>query len=363
MRIGLLARTGIVSLLVVGVLTIAVGVYYLMSYTATLNASLIERVKTTMEMYQPILVNDLVTCNDLGLLSHLETIENGDDVVYAVIVDSNSKVLGHSDVYQIGKIFNDDMTQWAVRAKEFAYKETIENNKRLFVCTSPLGNAAQGNVAFLMMGVSRKTVDTAATTARNNFFMSIGALGAFLFVLLMVYFYWEVVRPLTLIRDGITLMKTHLSELKCSVPMNTEVGDIYRTVNELIAGIQEKMKTFEHQQTLSLDAECKIAEQLFSVLYRDALFAMVDDDNRVMFSNIPSEINDKVTKGTHILDAFNDSDIIHIVTEAYSKKGTVITGSVTWHAQQYTLMAFVIKAKGEWEGKMFVVFQKKMQNA
>lgn len=358
-RIGLFIRTFILSVVVLGVLTIAAGMYYVTSYTATLNATLIDRVKMAVKMYQPILVNDLVACNDLGLISHLETIEKGDDVTYAVIVDSNGKVLGHSDVYQIGKIYDDAATQRAVQTKEFAYKETVENGKRLFVCTSPLGDASLGSVAFLMVGVARKTVDTAAATARNNFFIFIGALSAFLLVLLMMYFYWDVVRPLTLIRDGITLMKTHLSELKCSVHTNTEVGDIYRATNELVAGIMDKMKTFEHQQTLSLDAECKLAEQLFSVLYRDALFAMVDDDNRVVFSNIPSEINDKVTTGTHILDAFNDSDIIHIVTEAYSKKGTIITGSVTWHAQQYTLMAFVIKARGEWEGKMFVVFQKK----
>jgi sensor histidine kinase regulating citrate/malate metabolism len=107
------------NVIVLGLLFTGTGFYYLNMYGQNLNDNLLDKSRLLIKMYKSIIVQDIVNYNDIALLYHIEKIESIDDINYAVIVDSHSTILAHSDVYEIGKTYNDPLTEWTTNVKIF----------------------------------------------------------------------------------------------------------------------------------------------------------------------------------------------------------------------------------------------------
>ncbi|MFC1546173.1 hypothetical protein ACFL4O_00450 [bacterium] len=356
-RVSLGIKIFFVSLITFVLLFCVTGFYYLLSFKADLNDSLIDKARLIAKINKPIMVQDIINYNDIGLLSKLERMESIENLSYAHIVDTKGKVIGHSDVYEIGNTYEDDITKWAVGVKDFAFKKIVKNNEPLFICSAPFQDPELGIVAFLVMGLPRSAINKQVLLERKRF--SLFALGftAVFLIIFMIVFMLKILIPLKLIRDGIKLMATNLNQFKFTIKSSDEIGDIYKNVNDLIAGMSNNMGSLQGTKDELLKEEENRLEEILSIIHEKSFFVITDEDNKVVYSNIPKEMFEQEISGNHIMDVFKETDVIQFITDAYSNKGRLIKGQTQLKDKKYDVEAFVVKAKATLKDKTVLIFR------
>ncbi|MFH1714862.1 MAG: hypothetical protein ABH857_01535 [Elusimicrobiota bacterium] len=356
-KISISLRMFILSLTICAILFTAAGFYYLIARTRQLNENMVQKIDTIIKLYKPLIVQNLIANNDLELVSLIERLETAEDITYSYIINGDRMVLAHSDVYEIGKIYNDDISNWTALSKGIIHKTDIFENESYFSFAYPLIDETQGNLGFLYIRVSRRPIIQAIELEKQNIAIFASVFSLVFIIILLIFIHIGITHPLRLIREGLVLMKNNLTEFKFKITTQNEIGDIYRAINELVGYLGTSAHDIKSAQNELLTLEENRLENTLSTLYNKAVILIADEENKIIFAN--NEIEGAGSPlNSHIMDYIKNSDIIHIITEAHNNKGALVTGNVTLNATKHLVKAFVLPASKGLPSKTVLILDK-----
>jgi hypothetical protein len=343
LKMPLMFKFFLMIVFVLSALFVGIGLYYINSYRARLDSELVNRGNLITKIYKPIMIQDIIQYNDIMLLSEVENIEAVEDVSYAVVISTQGKVLGHSDVYEIGKTYTDSVTEWGIKVKSFAYMKSIRNNESIFVCSMPIENHEQGIIAYIMIGLSRVPIEKKILTEKTNLFIGAGAVIGVFACLFLIFFYFKISRPLSMIKEGVKLMASNLTEFKFNIKSNDEITDIYTNINDLVKGMGCSIVGLKNTKEELMQEENKRLEEFLKLMFEKDYFIVSDEDNKIIISNLTEDIikKDKII-GVHLVDIFKDTELINIISEAYKDKSTIVKGNTDVFGKKFFVRAFVL---------------------
>ena len=335
------------------------GILYLDQYEGRLENKLISQGKLIVRLSNLVLVDDVVNYNDISLLNHIEKIESVDNVLYAMILSNKGVVFGHSDVYEIGNVYKDKLSNWAISVKDFTYKDYLDNGKNIFVFAAPIVDKELGAVAFIRFALSKNIV-TESMKQEKKYILIFCLIFYSLFVIVFfVLFYSEVSKPLSMIKDGVKLMKDNLSNFKFKLKQKDEIGEIYGNINEFVNQISGSIKDNECDRENILNSEEKRLEKVITILKEDSDIVIANNENKVVFSRVLMEDFVKTDcNDLHIMDALKNSDLISILTEAYSNKTTVVKEQIKLGTKKYGVDIFILEKQAPFANKTIIIINK-----
>ena len=172
----------------------------------------------------------------------LEEIASSDDVAYALLVNKNVEVIGHSDKERIGLSLTDDIGLYSA-----AFEETPYANKRYYepedinVYSVNIPALVNGkNIGAISIGYSMENVQTAI----NKSILSIIASGIFVFIILTLILFTlsnQVIRVIDKLKKQVAFMAK--GDFSKDIPkdltkQNNELGEISRAISTM----QDSMK-------------------------------------------------------------------------------------------------------------------------
>ena len=334
-------------------------ILYLDRYENGLEDKLVSQGRIIVRLSNLVLVDDIVHYNDISLLSHIEKIESLDNVLYAMILSAKGVVLGHSDVYEIGNVYKDKLSQWAISVKEFTYKNYLDNGKEILVFAAPIVDKELGEVAFIRFGLSKNMIFETLKQQKKVILIFCIIFYSLFSVVFFALFYAEVSKPLNMIKDGIKLMKDNLSNFKFKIKQKDEIGEIYKNINDFVDQISGIMKESETHKDKILSLEEKRLEKIIANLKEDADILIANNENKVVFSKVTfADFVKEDCSNIHIMDALKNQELVGILTEAYSDKTDFVKQEITLGLSKYNVNIFLLKHEGPFANKTIILINK-----
>ncbi|MCP4481869.1 MAG: hypothetical protein GY817_03505 [bacterium] len=317
---------------------------------------LLSQSKQIVRLSNLVIVNDIKNYNDIALLNFIEKIESVDNILYAIILAADGTVLSHSDVYEIGALYTDSLSKWAINIGKFSYKDYFDNGKKIIVCASPLVDAKVGTVAYIRLGISRSDIDSKLEEYKKNFLVVVIVFIAFFLIFFFIIFYLELLKPITLMRDGVDLMTKNLSKFKFNIKKQDEVAGLFSNINSLVANIEGVLDKLNLEEKVIQTSEQKRIENLVEILNKDSDVIIADSNNKVIFYHNNLNLFGKETLDEkHIMDVFKDSDISGMVADAYSSKEKVLNTKIFIDEKQYVVTVFIINKVTPFKNKTTIL--------
>ncbi len=319
---------------------------YLDQYKQRLLDKVLTKAKLVVRLSNLVIINDITNYNDISLLAHIEKIESVDDILYAIIFSNNGTVIGHSDVYEIGNKYKDPLTTWAIETKDFSYKDHVEEGKSILVCAAPIVDKELGPIAYIRFGMSKDSVVTGLKKENKYVFIFNFIFTSLFLIIFLLIFYIDIAKPLTMIKEGIILMKKNLTNFKFKLNKHDEIGEIYSGINSLINEISGVIKSKEHGNDEILVAEEKRLEKIVTSMIANETsdILVVNSENKIIFAKLHKN---SFLKGNvidlHVVDIVSNPDLIRILTDAYSSKNTLIKDTIEIDSKQYSASVFSIE--------------------
>jgi methyl-accepting chemotaxis protein len=335
------------------------GLLYLDQYEKRLEDKLLAQGKMIVRLSNLVIVDDIVNYNDISLLSHIEKIESVDNVVYAMILSNKGVVLGHSDVYEIGTVYTDKLSKWAITTKDFTYKEYLDNGKPILVCASPIVDKELGTVAFIRFGLSKNIITESMQKEKKNLLIFCVIFYVIFIIIFCLFFYTEISRPLGMIKDGVYLLKDNITSLKFKIKQKDEIGELYSNINSFIAQVSDMKCKINENEDKILDSEEYRLEKVITILKQDSDVLIANNENKVIFSKILfQDFLKEDSKGFHIMDALKNTDLISILTEAYSNKTEIVKQEITIGLSKYIVNIFLLEQKAPFFNKTILIINR-----
>lgn len=144
---------------------------------------------------------------------------------------------------------------------------------------------------------------------------------------LYLFLLWQVIRPLTLLKDEIEAIS--FNNLTLPYPdRSDEIGDVAASVKSLLSKIETDIKGEEHEEIMSLDKEKTWWKSILAVAIPKGTRALVVDENyNVLYTNFELAVEDG--RKVHLLDVFDgrQQEIIQILGQAAENPSKVLRGT------------------------------------
>ncbi|MCK5535086.1 hypothetical protein KAI68_08210, partial [bacterium] len=275
------------------------------------------------KIFTPWCIKALEEQDDIFLLNILNSLRQQEDIMYNVVLDEKGIVIGHTNVYKLGKEYNDDITRKALGASKILIQSYRRGNKDLYDYGIPLLSLGE-KLGVLRFGLSRENVDMELEhfASRIKFFMwvIILLLGTEVFFLVN----YKISKPLIKIKEAVNLLGGQYFEYKVPVETNDEIGGISKGIENFIGQIKRELEFQEEKNKRGSLLEIKRLGEMLNVLLEntDKKVLVADVNNNVVFSNIETQ-EDKMVGG-HLLDIIKEKDFVALLNDAFSKRGEIV---------------------------------------
>jgi hypothetical protein len=106
----------------------------------------------------PDCVKSILKKNDLELIAIMQKIKKYHSIAYAIVLDNNGKVLGHNDISQWGKTYNNSLTINALNARHIIIQDYKFANETIYDIGIPV-NIGGYRIATIRLGVYPKEIN------------------------------------------------------------------------------------------------------------------------------------------------------------------------------------------------------------
>lgn len=178
------------------------------------------------ECSDAILVSD-----DKYLLKNFKTVTEKEDVVYAIVLDREGKVLMHNNKEEIGKIYEDELTLTAI-ASEKSYTSNVPQKGKYLYETVALIKKGKSHMGAVRMGVSYERL---AKDMNKNRFIFFLLLAVFLFISYLgaVSFAESIVKPVKNLLKATKLISEGKLDTRAEVFSKDEIGELAASFNKM----------------------------------------------------------------------------------------------------------------------------------
>lgn len=297
--------------------------------------------KFLIQTYGPLTAKAIQFKDDLALITYLQNLMEQSSVLYALVLSPQGEILAHHQPSEIGKAYNDPLTQRALTASglqilrltsgEYPQDEPYDFSLPLMV---------QGTKkAVLRLGVSTREVKTSLSRyVENRLLISLAAL---LVGLAGSYFlaYW-LTQPLGQVKETIEAIarrgfgkltpelgpKGDLSETP-NISRGDELGELISVAKEAAKKIAEERKKFE-EEISSRERKSQLYLKNLAEQWKGGIL-LADGNNRLIYLNELGKkaifANEEPLFGKHILEVARNIEFINLLKKATNNPNQIIS--------------------------------------
>lgn len=284
--------------------------------------------KFLIQTYGPLTAKAIQFKDDLALITYLQNLMEQSSVLYALVLSPQGEILAHHQPSEIGKAYNDPLTQRALTASglqilrltsgEYPQDEPYDFSLPLMV---------QGTKkAVLRLGVSTREVKTLLSRyVENRLLISLAAL---LVGLAGSYFlaYW-LTQPLGQVKETIEAMaRRDLSETP-NISRGDELGELISVAKETARKIAEERKKFE-EEISSREKKSQLYLKNLAEQWKGGI-VLTDGNNRIICLNELGKkaifANEEPLPGKHILEVARNIEFINLLKKATKNPNQIIS--------------------------------------
>jgi len=206
----------------------------------------------------------LLTKQELHIAAMIRDIQKRDDVVYAMVTDSDGKVFAHSDYSLKGTTLSGMVDKAAVQADGMLFQEAVFNENTVLDTAIPIVLQSKNlKIGVARIGLSQKALKAAIEKQKTTYLLM--ALG-FVFAGLLVAFALArfLTKPLDSLAEGIRVVAQGDLHRLVTVTSHDEIGEVTKTFNQMILSLREKihMEKYLSQSTVNSIRENRDRSQL-----------------------------------------------------------------------------------------------------
>jgi len=206
----------------------------------------------------------LLTKQEMPVFSTITDILNRDDVVYAMVLDTEGKVFAHSDFSKKGSVPAAVSDGAALKAGDLLFQEMFFNNDAVLDATMPIMLKAMNlKLGVARVGLSQKTLNEAIRRQKAIYLWV--ALGFVVGGLLVSFALARMItKPLDSLAEGIKVVGRGDLRRLVAVRSDDEIGHLTSAFNNMILSLREKllMEKYLSQPTVASIKEHRDVTQL-----------------------------------------------------------------------------------------------------
>lgn len=285
---------------------------------------LIERGKTLIEVYGISTVEALKRKDDLFLMDYGKAILKCPDVVYAMVLDIEGKVLAHSDVKEWGKIYRDSKTIKALTATDYLVQRYARRNKRYYDIALPIKTEGYKKTV-VCLGLSTLGMEQRMAEAKEKTLvislvvLLVGILGA-------AFLANTVAKPLKEMGSVAAALHKGKAEDKVSIERGDEIGQLARILNQAIGQIKERYQTYENELA-NKESRATLFFKNIGGFFREGII-LTDSENKIIHLNdIAREILFSPGErpiGQHMLEAIRNVELLELLEKSMSSLNQIL---------------------------------------
>ena len=252
------------------ILILTVGISGVLSYVTiekektALSEQMIDKAKITLENITNVAREGLLSNDELLLVSIIARTMKNKDIKYTVILDTQNRVVAHSDIKEKGKIYRDSFTIEASKSNRMIIRPNFDPKHlaRLYDLASPVFFAKK-RIGTVRIGYSTESIFKAIEdTKRNSIYSTIvvtvvtlliGILGAIIMATITI-------KPIKVLAEGAYRIGSGDLDYKIYVKSRDEIGLLADEFNRMTERLKEYQK--EMEKKAKLDEQLEIARSI-----------------------------------------------------------------------------------------------------
>jgi len=266
-----------------------------------------------IEKYRIKIENALKNADDLALISYVKELPTLKNIEYAFVLNTSSKVLAHSRVEEIGKIYKSKFTKKTLKVKKTTFFPRKSKKFNLYDLSIPLWKGAE-KIGTLRIGIIYSSLIKKQKELKQTL-ISIGAIILILFFIIEFSLLTSQINPV-LKNINLLLEKLNMQQFDEEFKINKK-GKIFKNIEKNINAIKEHLKKIAsiENKDIFLENSKKIIESIAPFIDRGFIF--INTENIITFANnkVKELLNTENIENQHIFDCFKE-DILPLFEEA-----------------------------------------------
>jgi len=272
-------------LIVALILILTIGISTILSIVSTENQKraladqMMDKAKLSLENMINVAREGILNNDELLLLSVIAKMMGNQDIMYSIILDTNNKVVAHSDINERGKVLTDNVTQIASKSNDIIIDPEYipEALEKVYVLASPItfGDTRLGTV---QIGYSTHSIfQTIVEARRENFYNAMIVTGVTILVGILgaVVMASIIIRPIKVLAKGANIIGEGRLDYKIHIKARDEIGLLSDEFNRMTERLLEYQKRMEEKA--KFDEQLEIARKI-----QHDLIPQVGIDNEVI---------------------------------------------------------------------------------
>jgi class 3 adenylate cyclase len=206
----------------------------------------------------------LLTKQEMPVFSTITDILNRDDVVYAMVLDTEGRVFAHSDLAKKGSVPGGAADGAAQKADGLLFQETLFNNDAVLDVTIPITLKAMNlKLGVARVGLSQRALNESMLRQKEIYlWVALGFVVGGLFVSFGLA--RMITKPLDSLAEGIKVVGRGDLRRLVAVRSDDEIGNLTSAFNNMILSLREKllMEKYLSQSTVASIKEHRDVTQL-----------------------------------------------------------------------------------------------------
>lgn len=343
-RSNLTLKIIIPSLLVIGIILLSLSTFFLRQQELIFTKELTKQIISLGEGYIPRCEKALKDRNDLYLLQYVNEMVKNTDVTYAMVLNSEGKVLVHSQLNKRGKVYQDPWIKKVLKSKKAIIYRVGEKKEKKFHIAFPLKKDNKSN-GILQIGVSSLRINQTLKTKNKTLYTVIFA--SLLFICLWLYWIIKIttVAPLNELKFNIESLPLSKFSLFNQKESPSEFNELGQKISQTFKRFKDEQVFLENQLSKYKDHLDIFLKNAGRTLKEGALF--MDSNNKVIFINDLGckilNVEKENVLNSHILDVLKNAKILNMVKKSLNNPNQIIEDNFETTDAKYGIKITMVK--------------------
>ena len=251
-------------LIILSLAVASLGIVTFARQNAILRNEMKSRAATLAHQLANVGKEGLLTKQEMPVFSTITDILNRDDVVYAMVLDTEGRVFAHSDLSKKGLVSGEAADAAALKTGDLLFQETVFNNDAVLDAAVPITLKAMNmKLGVARVGLSEKTLNASIGRQKAIYlWVALGFVGGGLLVSFALA--RMITKPLDSLAEGIKVVARGDLRKLVAVRSDDEIGNLTSVFNNMILSLREKllMEKYLSQSTVASIKEHRDVTQL-----------------------------------------------------------------------------------------------------